>query len=922
MRAKVIRIVSACALLVVAAAVGYALSASLAGEILRRGLERRLSDLLRGEVRIGELEVTFANGLGLRGVRVSAYPSDIGPGLYAQTVHAELHESALLLGQLALETLTLEDLEIRIELDADGNFSFPPLQWLQSPSEDANASTADPEPALLPVAAVRNVSQVLLQELRIADRLSIERGNLHFEDRLGRPTGQRPLHFQLQQIDGSLTRPWLSDRAELRLDATLVDSQGRRTPLQLQGSSVDDGGQRLSLRIEGLDLDAVDPYLSRLSRGTDLDGQLSGSLHFEAPDRLHQSVDLDWTLHELATTLPIRGKPVQISLPLAEAQMRLEVEPGSVRLVRADARGPQAQLGFEAAVERPLRAESLARIESEVRGVGLADVLPVLRQLPETDLEVLRLWFQILQSGRVDRLKMSGRAPISQWLQLARGELQTLPQGVLLEIDTSDVTALLDDGELLTDLRFNAAWSYQRLEIRDVACLWQGEALPIVDLTIEHPARFLESAVVPLDAEVAPIPGASLLWSLLRDARGATPREAAGKLALEFDFVRHPLLRWPLEDVRLSVEPIEHGTQVNLTAGRWGGVPIVGEVVHLERPRRRIAVGLEALAPEVDFGARTVPGDSSVAPRTRSDEPWAAGRFAFTAGRHDPASPAPAPYELWGDFELRGSRIGSSLVHLVLAPDATAAVELQVDLANPDELDLTLAARVVHARAGPIGRLLGLPDDFVTGRVDLDASLRGPIQRGQQPLSRLQGRIGLVAEDGQIAQKIPLVVAIAGATDGFNPFASREALEYESVQAELRIDHGRLEAERFEITGPIRVYATGGIDFIEPPREIDAVVGVFLLQRARELLGMVPLVKLVIPGSDKGMVGAYFHVQGPWEDPDVSTLAMKSLQEQLPDLFTQPFELFKQLLTREQPSDPEASSTRELAPAAAGAGPP
>jgi hypothetical protein len=917
----VIRIVSACALLVVAAAVGYALSANLAGEILRRGLERRLSDLLLGEVRIGELEVTFANGLGLRGERVSAYPADGGPGLYARTVRAELREPALLLGQLALESLTLEDLEIRIELDANGNFSFPPLQWLR---KNADASAADPEPALLPVAAVRDVSQVLLQELRIADRLSIERGSLHFEDRLERPAGQRPLHFQLQQIDGNLTRSWLSDRVELRLDATLIDPQGRRTPLQLRGSGAEDGGQRLSLQIEGLDLDAVDPYLSRLSRGTDLDGQLSGSLHFEAPDPLHQSVDLDWTLHELATTLQIRGESVQISLPLAEAQVRLEVEPGSVRLVRADARGPRAQLGFEATVERPLRAGSIARIESEVRGVGLADVQPVLRQLPETDLEVLRLWFQILQSGRVDRLKMSGRAALSRWAQLVRGELQTLPQGFLLEIDTSDVTALLDDGELLTDLRFNAAWSHRRLEIRDVSCLWQGEKLPTVDLTIEHPARFLESASVPLNAEVAPIPGASLLWSLLRDAPGATPREAARKLALEVDFVRHPLLRWPLEDVRLSVEPIERGTQVNLTAGRWGGVPIVGEVVYLERPRRRIAVGLEALAPEVDSGERAVLGDSRVAPGTRSDEPWAAGRFAFGADRHDPVSPAPVPYELSGDFELRGSRIESSLVHLVLAPDSTASIEFQVDLANPDELELALAARVVHARAGPIGRLLGLPDDFVTGRVDLDASLRGPVQRRQHPLSQLQGRIGLVAEDGQIAQKIPLVVAIASATDGFNPFASREVLEYESVQAELRIDHGRLEAEHFEITGPIRVYATGGIDFIEPPREIDAVVGVFLFQRARELLGMVPLVELVIPGSDKGMVGAYFHVQGPWEDPDVSTLAMKTLQEQLPDLITRPFELFKQLLTRKQPSDPKASaeSVREPAPAAAGAGPP
>ena len=76
---------------------------------------------------------------------------------------------------------------------------------------------------------------------------------------------------------------------------------------------------------------------------------------------------------------------------------------------------------------------------------------------------------------------------------------------------------------------------------------------------------------------------------------------------------------------------------------------------------------------------------------------------------------------------------------------------------------------------------------------------------------------------------------------------------------------------------------------------------------------MVPLVKLVIPGSDKGMVGAYFSVRGPWEQPEVSTLAMKSLHEELPDILTRPFELLHGLLASKQPSDSDAPSSREAA---------
>ena len=148
-----------------------------------------------------------------------------------------------------------------------------------------------------------------------------------------------------------------------------------------------------------------------------------------------------------------------------------------------------------------------------------------------------------------------------------------------------------------------------------------------------------------------------------------------------------------------------------------------------------------------------------------------------------------------------------------------------------------------------------------------------------------------------------MIVAIAAASDGFNPFASRLSLHYETIEGELHIQDGRMFVRQFELEGPIRVYASGSLAFGDAPHELDGVVGVFLFQRSRALLGKVPLVSLVVPGSDKGMVGAYFALDGSLEEPDVSTMKMKSLQEQLPDIITKPFELFHSLLS----SDDELS---------------
>ena len=139
---------------------------------------------------------------------------------------------------------------------------------------------------------------------------------------------------------------------------------------------------------------------------------------------------------------------------------------------------------------------------------------------------------------------------------------------------------------------------------------------------------------------------------------------------------------------------------------------------------------------------------------------------------------------------------------------------------------------------------------------------------------------------------------MAAATDGFNPFARRESLEYDTIAAEFGLQGGVVTARRLEVEGPVRIYATGTLDLLAEEQDVDAVAGVFLLQRVREFLGKVPLVSWVMPGSNRGFVGAYFRITGSAEDPEVETMAMKTFREQLPDVISAPIDVIDWLWTR------------------------
>ena len=81
---------------------------------------------------------------------------------------------------------------------------------------------------------------------------------------------------------------------------------------------------------------------------------------------------------------------------------------------------------------------------------------------------------------------------------------------------------------------------------------------------------------------------------------------------------------------------------------------------------------------------------------------------------------------------------------------------------------------------------------------------------------------------------------------------------------------------------------------------IEATFAFFLLRQADQLLGDIPLVNLLIPGSDRGLIGAYFEATGPLEQPTIRPLPIKSIAEgvPLPEMLRQPIDALQGLFSR------------------------
>jgi hypothetical protein len=885
---------------VAAAAVGYLATSDLGERLLHQEIETQLSRLLSGPVEIAEVELRFADGLRLEARGLEAYRSpdpEGGPALRASRVLAWIDILALLVGRLELSTLILDGLQLRIEQAADGSFPELPLPRINARSEGERVVSIA-EQLAQQLEWLDPAATAFAKRFRAADRIEILDGSVTWIDRRNLSAEGMPRELRLELISGVAERDWLSDGIAVDWRAVFVD--GRHAPFPIEiGVHRDEGPHfEWTASFSQVPLDFTEPI-------NGLEGTLDARFHFTTSVAGERSLRFDGVIEN--ATISLRQSQTIIQQGNIELRAEFDIDDKRLRISEGHVNGPRLGLDFKGVIDRPIRPTSRVRIESRMVGVGIDDIRNLAGRLePETDLaRALTLLTARIESGNIRHIEAAGTARLQQWQDLAAGRTREVPDGFLLGGAVDQMVIGSGSNDPLEDLSGEFEWVEDQVSLRNMNAIYNGTQLPEMNALIDgvsHLIRAADSARV-MAGRPGPVPGLTPLIQIFkrRNPNSLPPVKAIG---LAIDYLEHPLFRWPLRDVRVLVEPLRSGLQMNIREGTWAGTAISGDLVWFNDPNAPSVSVQLTMGPHtgpsgeqttLDAGDEGAP-DSSTAGNTRPADRWAAGRFELEF-RPRPRLPFKRGI---GFFRLDGSRLLGNEIEIELETSGRAALHAEIDLREPESIGLDLSFAITEATFADMSEFVVMPADLVTGDVGATGSLAGRVRPRTSFVAELDGRVRVEAQNGRIATTLPLLLRLGKASEGYNPFANSDELRYESMTATIALDHGKLSTEDFEIEGPLRVFANAQLDTNRRPGAIRAVVGIFLFRTSGEFLGNLPLVRSFLPGSERGLIGAYFEVDGPLDEPRVEALPLQTLMSSVPGAIKAPFKVLRLLFGREE----------------------
>ena len=106
------------------------------------------------------------------------------------------------------------------------------------------------------------------------------------------------------------------------------------------------------------------------------------------------------------------------------------------------------------------------------------------------------------------------------------------------------------------------------------------------------------------------------------------------------------------------------------------------------------------------------------------------------------------------------------------------------------------------------------------------------------------------------------MLAIALASDRFNPFGAREELPYDAIDAVARVEEGQLVFDSLQLHAEtLRMGATGKGGAVEP-YALEGVVGLFFFPGLDSLIDRVPILNRVILGEKRKLRRRILHDHG------------------------------------------------------------
>jgi len=827
---------------------------------LRAEVETLLADATHGPVEIGALRLVWGFPVYLDGSELRLWDG----ALTVQRARGRLDVLSLLSGRPHLTRLRLDGAELRLSQAADGSWQPAVIQ----PGTPGPAAEA----LLAPFRTVEGVARFLLTRPFAADTLVVRDGRLSVT-RVSAP-GAAPTTVQLDALRGLVHHSRLKGDSALQLRGRWIEGEKEISALEWQGRRERDGHVSLKLTARALELAALAPGLRGLVPGLKLRGHLDGAAEFDSAEPGHARFALALTARDLEARA--RGAADPLLAPRLSAQLRFALDPDRLAISDGRVQVGDWTLALDAALARPLgpRANTRALLAVEELHLDPEVARALTGWLPESVRPRAQSVVERVREGRLVRGELSGEAPLKHWSDALDGRMDALLPALHATARLDGVKVDLAESSELEEVSGRIDWRTGALEVHEGHGLLDGQPLPRLDVRFQGLARLLESAEEErlLHPSAQALVGLTPLYAVLEppDDRPSAPPPS---IRLDLHQVHHQALLWPMRDLRADVEPREDSIFMQILGARWAGVPIQGEVEVTLRPERHLRISLEA--PESAEPVEPVEPVASAPPSTDGAVPWAVGWIDI-----GPSKSGFVQRHTRARVRAHDADVRFDDVVCELDPRGRIVGSLTLDLSREDAVPYSLAAEL---RDGDLAALIaqrGFEGEFATGNLDLSGRLTGTLAPGRPMLHDAMGPLILAAREGTVRKNVPPVFALALASDSMNPFASREWVRYERVDAALEFESGKLSTEALEFEGPdLRMFAAGEIDMRSTPHPLDAEVALFLFRQLDWALVKIPILSDLLLGENRNLVAAYFRLVGTWEKPEAKAQPLRTLQE-------------------------------------------
>ncbi len=826
-------------LLGIGVSAGVGVASRTAPGRLRAAFEESLSTALGAPVTISGARLLVFPGLTVTAADLAAWPGSERPAFAAARVDARVDLAALFTGRLRFSSIALEDARLALVREVDGRWS-PPL--LGPDLEDPLVVLARLFDADLPAPAI----DVRSGRLSITDLTS------------PRPAaGRGPT--EVEAITLRLLGPGLLGPGRLTLRGTQLQRKGDGARFEIDAVASRGDRPRVEVTVADLDLAAAGALLRKLDPDLELAGRAEGFLSATPAGDGATDLSVDLAVRSLHARIGRETAPLAAERASLAGDVRISRESVSVSGGRLRAGG--LELSLAGSLGRPVDGSSRLAGEVTLDGVDVERLHATPGWLPPSLRAGIETTAHTLVSGRLEDLVLTGDAALGDWQAALQPGGPWLPAGARFETRVVDLTFQPLGDEPVTAIRGSA-----RLEAPDVLTVagLEGrlgdQSLPVLDLRLEGLRHVLAAESSPVPALVPALPGVTPLREILR---GGDPGPGWTSLDVDANWILHPALFRPLHGVAVRIEPTPDGVDVDLARASWGGLPIRGRGRFAGGPVERVILSLVA-----------GPQDEVPAPEFLP-ESWARGHFAVER----PAPEGLHVSRLRGGFELKGSQLSIFDGNAGIAAPGRLTGDARLELGYPGQVPARLRFTLDEARVSDLVAALSDDPAAGSGTLAISARLEGPLRPGEPLLATLEGSGRITARNGELAIELPLLLAIAKASTTFNPFGSASGIRFDLIEADLRVEGGRLSTvETINIESPdLRLAVSGTVDLRSTPRPLEAVVGCFFFEPLDQVLGIVPFVSRILLGPDQSLFGSFFSLTGTWENPHAGILPAKTL---------------------------------------------